>query len=375
MYKTFRFRMYPNDNQIVLMNKTFGCYRFIYNYFLSICKNNGYRCAFDMIKQLPSLRKEYEWLKEVDSCSLRCAIFNLEDSYKNFFSKRSGVPIYKIKCNKQSYRTNYISREYKGKKYSNIELDIKNNKIKLPKLGLVNIRGYRNLDVINGKIINVTVVKETTGKYYVNVLYNVIDIIEEKVKPKWVVGIDLGVKDLIVTSSGEKYKNPKEIQKFEKRIKRLQRKLSRQAKSSKNYNKTKIKIAKQYSKLKNSRKHNIIKIVNKIVKEYDIIISEKLDIKEMMHNNHLSKSILDASFSKICNMLEWKSKIKGKYYYQIDTYFPSSKTCSHCGEKTEITNNLGIRRWECSKCHSINDRDINASINIMFEGLKYCFEK
>ena len=375
MYKTFRFRMYPNDNQIVLMNKTFGCYRFIYNYFLSICKNNGYRCAFDMIKQLPSLRKEYEWLKEVDSCSLRCAIFNLEDSYKNFFSKRSGVPIYKIKGNKQSYRTNYISREYKGKKYSNIELDIKNNKIKLPKLGLVNIRGYRNLDVINGKIINVTVVKETTGKYYVNVLYNVIDIIKEKVKPKWVVGIDLGVKDLIVTSSGEKYKNPKEIQKFEKRIKRLQRKLSRQAKSSKNYNKTKIKIAKQYSKLKNSRKHNIIKIVNKIVKEYDIIISEKLDIKEMMHNNHLSKSILDASFSKICNMLEWKSKIKGKYYYQIDTYFPSSKTCSHCGEKTEITNNLGIRRWECSKCHSINDRDINASINIMFEGLKYCFEK
>ena len=375
MYKTFRFRMYPNDNQIVLMNKTFGCYRFIYNYFLSICKNNGYRCAFDMIKQLPSLKKEYEWLKEVDSCSLRCAIFNLEDSYKNFFSKRSGVPIYKNKCNKQSYRTNYISREYKGKKYSNIELDIKNNKIKLPKLGFVNIRGYRNLDVINGKIINVTVVKETTGKYYVNVLYNVIDIIEEKVKPKWVVGIDLGVKDLIVTSSGEKYKNPKEIQKFEKRIKRLQRKLSRQAKSSKNYNKTKIKIAKQYSKLKNSRKHNIIKIVNKIVKEYDIIISEKLDIKEMTHNNHLSKSILDASFSKICNMLEWKSKIKGKYYYQIDTYFPSSKTCSHCGEKTEITNNLGIRRWECSKCHSINDRDINASINIMFEGLKYCFEK
>jgi len=182
-------------------------------------------------------------------------------------------------------------------------------------------------------------------------------------------------KSLIVTSSGEKYKNPKEIQKFEKRIKRLQRKLSRQAKSSKNYNKTKIKIAKQYSKLKNSRKHNIIKIVNKIVKEYDIIISEKLDIKKMTHNNHLSKSILDASFSKICNMLEWKSKIKGKYYYQIDTYFPSSKTCSHCGEKTEITNNLGIRRWECSKCHSINDRDINASINIMFEGLKYCFEK
>ena len=264
---------------------------------------------------------------------------------------------------------------YKDKKYSNIELDLVNKKIKLPKLGLVDIRGYRNLNVINGKIINATVVKETTGKYYVNVLYNVIDIIEEKVKPRWVVGIDLGVKDLVVTSSGENYKNPKEIKRFEKRIKRLQRKLSRQVKESNNYHKTKIKISKIYSKLKNSRKHNIIKIVNKLIEDYDIIISEKLDIKKMTHKSNLSKNILDASFSKICSMLEWKSKIKGKYYYQIDRYFPSSKICSHCGEKTNKTNNLEIRKWECSKCHSINDRDINASINIMFEGLKYCFDK
>ena len=375
MYKTFRFRIYPNDNQIVLINKTFGCYRFIYNYFLSICKDNGFSSAFDMIKELPSLNKKYEWLKEVDSCSLRCAIFNLEYAYKIFFSKRSGYPIFKSKYNKQTYRTNYITSEYKGKKYSNIELDLVNKKIKLPKLGLVHIRGYRNLDEINGKIINATVVKETTGKYYVNVLYNVIDVIEEKVKPKSIVGIDLGVKDLIVTSSGEKYKNPKEIKRYEKRIKRLMRKLSRQVKKSNNYNKTKIRISKLYSKLKNSRKHNIIKIVNKLIKEYDIIISEKLDIKNMTHKSNLTKSILDASFGKICSMLDWKSKIMGKYYYQIDTYFPSSKTCSHCGEKTEKTSKLEVRKWECSKCYSINDRDINASINIMFEGLKYCFDK
>ena len=375
MYKTFRFRMYPNEKQSVLMNKTFGCYRFIYNHFLTICKDNGYRTAFDMIKELPSLRKEDEWLREVDSCSLRCAIFNLEDAYKNFFSKRSGYPSFKSKYNRQTYRTSYISREYKDKKYSNIELDLVNKKIKLPKLGLVNIRGYRNLNVINGKIINATVIKETTGKYYVSVLYNLVDTIEEKVKPKWIVGIDLGVKDLVVTSSGEKYKNPKEIKRFEKRIKRLQRKLSGQVKKSNNYKKTKIKISKLYAKLKNSRKHNIIKIVNKLIEEYDIIISEKLDINKMTHKSNLSKNILDASFSKICSMIEWKSKIKGKHYYQVDTYFPSSKTCSVCGEKTKITNNLGIREWECSKCHSLNDRDINASINIMFEGLKYCFDK
>ena len=374
MYKTFRFRMYPDDNQIVLINKTFGCYRFIYNYFLNICKENGFSSAFDMIRKLPSLREEYEWLKKVDSCSLRCAIFNLEDAYKNFFSKRSGCPIFKNKYNKQSYRTNYISSEYKGKKYSNIEVDLVNKKIKLPKIGLVDIRGYRNLDVINGKIINVTVVKETTNKYYVNVLYNVKEEKLEKVKPKSIVGIDLGVKDLIVTSSGEKYKNPKEIKKYEKRIKRLQRKLSRQIKKSNNYNKTKIKISKLYTKLKNSRKHNIIKIVNKIIEEYDIIISEKLKVKQMGKNHKLSKAILDASFNKICSMLEWKSKIKGKYYYQVDTYFPSSKICSVCGEKEEKISNLGIREWDCERCRTHHDRDINASINIMFEGLKYCFD-
>ena len=375
MYKTFRFRMYPDDNQIVLIHKTFGCYRFIYNHFLSICKDNGFRNAFDMIKELPNLNNKYEWLKEVDSCSLRCAIFNLEDAYKNFFSKRSGYSTFKSKYTKQSYRTNMITREYKGKKYCNIELDLVNKKIKLPKIGRVDIKGYRNLDKINGKIINVTIVKETTNKYYVNVLYNVIDIIEEKVKPRSIVGIDLGVKDLVVTSSGEKYKNPKEIKRYEKRIKRLQRKLSRQENKSNNYQKTKIKISKLYSKLKNSRKHNIIKIVNKLIEEYDIIISERLDIKKMTHKSNLSKNILDASFSTICSLIDWKSKIKGKYYYQVDTYFPSSKICSHCGEKTDKTNNLEVRKWECSKCHNENDRDINASINILFEGLKYCFDK
>ncbi|MBR2828802.1 MAG: transposase [Bacilli bacterium] len=375
MYKTFRFRMYPNQDQIILINKTFGCSRFIYNYFLDKCKKNGYTSCIDMIKELPSLSLEYEWLKEVDSCSLRCSLFNLEDAFKNFFSKRSNYPIFKNKFSRQSYRTNCITGEYKGKKYSNVLVDLINKKIKLPKLGLVDIRGYRNLEVINGKIMNVCVVKETTGKYYCNVLYDMIETKGEKVKPKWMVGIDLGVKDLVVTSNGEKFSNPKEIKRFEKRIKRLQRKLARQIKGSSNYNKTKIKLSKLYSKLKNSRKHNIINIVNKLLEENDIIVSENLNVKRMTHKSNLAKNILDASFSKICNMLEYKSKIKGKYYYKIDPYFPSSKICCHCGEKTEETKNLGVREWECSKCHSINDRDINASINIMFEGLKVHFEK
>ena len=264
MYKAYRFILYPNDKQQILIHKTFGCYRFVYNYFLDKCKNTRYIKAFDMCKEL-------------------------------------------------------------------------------------------------------------TGKYYVSVIVEEKEELEKQVKPRSIVGIDLGVKDLVVTSSGEKYKNPKEIEKYEKRIKRIQRKLARQVKGSKNYQKTKVRIAKLYAKLKNARKHNIVGIVNKLVKEYDIIISEKLDVKEMSSNHKIAKNILDASFNQICEILKWKAKQKGKYYYQVDKYFPSSKICSHCGERTYKTNDLGVRNWICDNCSNENDRDINASINIMFEGLKYCF--
>ena len=373
MYKAYKFRMYPNTNQIELINKTFGCYRFIYNYFLDKCKNNGYIKAFDMCKELKELYVDYPWLKEVDSCSLRCAIFNLEDAYKNFFNKRRGYPTFKNKFNRQTYRTNCMKSLYKGKNYSSIELDLINRKIKLPKLGQISIRGYRNKKLIKGNIINTTIIRETTNKYYISVIVNEPEIIKDKVKPESIIGIDLGIKDLVVTSNGEKYKNPKEIIKYEKRIKRMQRKLARQIKGSNNYKKTKIKLSILYTKLKNSRKHNIINIVNKLVKENDIIVSEKLKVKEMSTNHKLAKNILDASFNKICEYLKWKTKEKGKYYYQIDTYYPSSKLCSHCDNKTSKTNNLGVREWICDKCGSLNDRDINASVNIMFEGIKECF--
>jgi putative transposase len=374
MYKAYKFRIYPNNSQIILINKTFGCSRFIYNYFLDKCKKNGFASAFNMVKELPSLYQVYQWLKEVDTCSLRCAIFNLEDSYKNFFSKRSNYPKFKSKFNRQSYRTNCIRSSYKGKEYSNIELDLKNKKIKLPKLGLINIRGYRNLESINGKIINATITKETTGKYYVSVVVDEIEADRIQVNPTSIVGIDLGIKDLVITSNGEKYANPKEINKYEKTLKRLQRKLSRQEKESNNYLKTKMRIARLCAKIKNSRKFNIITIVNKLVNENDIIVSEKLNVKNMSKNHHLVKSILDASFNKICEMLKWKTKIQGKYYYQVDTFYPSSKICSVCGNKTEVTNDLNIRSWECENCGFLNDRDINASINIMFEGLRLHYQ-
>lgn len=374
MYKAYKFRLYPSDQQQELIHKTFGCSRFIYNHFLEYCKENGYMKAYDMCKELKILQEEYPFLKEVDSCSLRCSIFNLEDSYKNFFAKRSGYPKFKSKYDKQSYRTNCIKSSYKGSNYSNIALDLINRKIKLPKLGLIDIRGYRNLNNINGNIINATVEKETTGKYYVSVIVDEVELIKEKVIPNSIVGIDLGIKDLVVSSDGRKYSNPKEIEKREKRLKRLQRKLSRQIKGSNNYYKTKVKIARVHSKIKNSRKYNLIDIVNNLVKDNDIIVSEKLNVKGMSSNHNLAKLILDASFNRICELLKWKTKLQGKYYYQVDTFYPSSKICSHCGNKTDITNNLNIRNWKCENCENENDRDINASINIMMEGLRIHYQ-
>ena len=370
MYKAYKFRLYPNTSQKILINKTLGCVRFIYNYFLDKCMKQGYIKAFDMCSEIKGLYIEYPFLKEVDSCSLRCAVFNLEDSFKNYFSKRTNYPRFKSKFSKQSFRTTCIKSTYKEKEYSNIILDLKNKKIKLPKLGFVDVRGYRKLEKINGRIINATVEKETTNKYYVSIIFDEVEPVLSKVTPSNIVGIDLGIKDLVVTSDGEKYSNPKEVLKREKRLKRLQRKLARQERGSNNYHKTKIKIARIYGKIKNSRKHNIINIVNKIVKEHDIIVSEKLNVKEMSSNHNLAKNILDASFNKICQMLKWKSNLLGKYYYQVDTYFPSSKKCSHCDEITQETNNLGVRNWTCLNCGCENDRDINASINIMFEGLR-----
>lgn len=184
MYKAYKFRMYPSDEQSNLIHKTFECYRLIYNYFLNQCMENKIIKAYDMCNKLKEMYVEYPWLKEVDSCSLRCVLFNLEDAYQNYFSKRNKYPVFKNRFSRQSYRTNCIRSSYKGKGCSNIELDLQKGKIKIPKLGFVDIRGYRNLEVINGKIVNATVIRETTGKYYVSVVVDEIEVKKEGVVPK-----------------------------------------------------------------------------------------------------------------------------------------------------------------------------------------------
>ena len=371
IYRAYKFRLYPTDEQKILIHKTFGCSRFVYNYYLNYQKENGVKKSSSLCKDLKELEKSHEYLKEVDSCALRCSIFDLEDGFNNFFAKRNGYPRFKSKFNRQSYRTNCIRSTYKGKDYSNIEVDLLTRFIKLPKLGKVKIRGYRNKDRIEGKIVNATISKETTNKYYVSVLVEE-DILIDKVIPTNIVGIDLGIKDLVVTSDGVKYVNEKVLVKYEKRLKRLQRKLSRQVKGSKNYLKTKVKIARLHAKIKNYRKYYLNKIANEIVDEHDIIVTEDLKVQDMFKDKRkaFNRSLSDAAVSTLRSLIEWKCKIKGKIYYKINTYYPSSQICSHCGYKNSKLKDLSIREYDCPCCGVHNDRDINASLNIMLEGLK-----
>ena len=369
MYKSYQFRLYPNNQQIVQIQKTFGCTRLVYNYYLEKRKKDNLTC-FDVIKDLPNLYSEYPFLKEVDSCSLRCSLFDLDDAFKRYFKHQNNYPKFKGKySSKRCYRTNYITSTYKGKRYENIRVDLKREVIILPKLKEVKIRGYRNLESLPGRIINTTISECSSSKYYVNVLVEVSHIVP-KIIPKRIVGIDLGIKDVVITSDGEKIKNERIIEKYEKRIKRKQRELARREKGSSNYYKTKKRIAILFQKLKNARKYFIHQITKKLVLENDIIVSETLKVKEMLEEKRFSKFLSDASLSKICSILKQKASYYGKRYIQIDSYYPSSQKCSRCGYKNEKVKNLSVRNWVCPECGSYHDRDINASQNILFAGIK-----
>lgn len=326
-YKAYKFRIYPNESQKELINKTFGCSRFIYNYFLSMYKESKHTKASENIKYYTNyLKYECPFLQEIDSIVIRKSLFNLEDSFKRYFKRQSEYPKFKSKFKRNSYNTNAVYGSYKNNNYCNIELDLENKTIKLPKLKNIKIRGYRNLKYINGRILNATISRESNGKYYVSVLYEISEKVKE-VTPTSIIGIDLGVKKLLTLSDGNTYENNKYIEKYEKRIKRTQRELSRKVKGSNNYYKCKKKLAILHSKLANSRKYYIHKITKNITNEYDIITCEKLHTKEMIINgkkNTLSKNINDACFNEILRQLEYKSKFKGKQFYQIYEYYSSS---------------------------------------------------
>lgn len=372
-YRAYKFRIYPTHLQKEIIHKTFGSTRLVYNYYLSK-KQELYKrekrnlSCYDMIKDLQQLSKEKEFLKEIDSVALRTTLFELENAYNKFLKEKKGYPKYKNKFCKNSYQTNMVTRTYKGTTYENIKLDLKNREITLPKLKKVKIRGYRKLQEIKGRIISATVSREAE-KYYVSVCIEEDKIVNEFI-PTSIVGIDLGVKDLVVTSNYEKYNHKKIIDKYESKLKRLQRRLSKKEKGSKNYYKLKQEIGRIYQKIKNARKYIIHDITKKITEENSIIVTETLQVKEMLKNHYLAKSITDASLSEIIRQLEYKSRWKGKKMYKINKYYPSSQICNRCNYQNKKMKDLKIREYECPRCGNRLDRDYNAAINIMYEGLK-----
>ena len=378
IYKGYKFRLYPDKKQRELINQNIGSSRYVYNYFLSR-KNNYYQgckgnlSLKDLKKELVLLKSEQLFLKTCDSMALTNSLEDLDTAFTNFYNKRSSLPVFKKKGIHDKYKTDCIRSSYKNNNYANILLDLKNRTITLPKIGKVKIRGYRNLKK-DLYIINATILK-IGNRYYVSLCCKETTVEKEFVLRN-AIGIDVGVSSLITTSDGIKY--PKlRVDRIIKHIEALQQRLSRCIKNSKNYEKIKNKIARLYQKIKNMRKYYIHEITNDIVKDNDLIVCETLKTKEMIENSEskkLRKGIVNACFNEIIRQLEYKAKWQSKILIKVNQYFPSSKLCSHCGTRNEI-NDLSIRSFECCKCHYENDRDINASINILDEGIRIAFNK
>ena len=374
IHRAYKFRLYPTKEQEVFIRKTFGCTRFVYNYCLDLKRKNKYLNKFDLIKELPKLKKEYPFLREVDSCSLQNTITDLMVGFSKQENNQGGYPKFKKKGEKESFRTSFVTSSYKGRVYENIKVDLTRRVIELPKLKEIKIRGYRKLDKLPGRVLNATV-KEVGIKFYVSLCVEEEIELPERISDKSV-GIDIGVKNLVVTSNKEYYGNPRYLDKYERKIKHLQQELSRKIKGSKNYIKCKKKLEEVYRKLKNARKKIVEEVVKKVTTYHDIIIAENLEVKKMLEkkNNHknLRKEISNATFSEIIRVLKYKCLWKNKAFIQLNPYYPSSQICSNCGAKNEKMKDIGVREFKCSKCGLEIERDYNASINILKEGLK-CF--
>ena len=363
MLKAYKYRIYPNEEQQIQLAKTFGCCRFVYNHILAkkidLYKNEGksiskYDCNTYCNKEL---KKDYLWLKEVDKFALTNSIYNLDSAYKKFFTEHSGFPKFKSKKNHNySYTTNFTN--------NNIEMDFDNNKIKLPKLKWIKSKVHRNFE---GKIKSATISQVPSGKYFVSILVDTEN--KQLNKTNKQIAFDLGIKEFLIDSNLNHIDNPKTLYKYEKKLAKLQRQIAHKEKGSQNFIKQRIKIARLHEKITNVRMNFLNKLSYQITNEYDVIISEDLNIKNMVKNHNLAKSISDVSWGEFTRQLEYKSEWKGRIYHKVSSWFASSQLCSECEYKNKEAKKLSIREWVCDNCGAIHQRDENASKNILKQGL------
>ena len=377
MKKGLELRIYTNKTQQKLIKTTFGCTRFVHNKILAIKKElwNEYRLSFN--PKLKSFKEEWKFLTKVPSQALANAYMDSMKSFDNFFKCIKGkskaqqkFPRFKKKGkSKDSFR---IACTYDKKNNGDIRI-VDRNHIKIPKLGIVQFANYNDLDWTKIHIYNITIKQSAVGNYYASLC---VEISEPEYKePKYyVTSFDLGLKDFAIFDDGTVEENPKYFRKSEKTLVKEQRLLSRMVKNSNNYNEKKFKIAKIHEHIKNQRKDFQHKISTRIVNENQVIISEDLNVKGMLKNHKLAKSIQDASFGSFCNMVKYKAEQMNRVYVKIDRFFPSSKICHCCGNKYKELK-LSERFWTCEKCGTLLDRDENAALNILNEGLRILKQK
>ena len=360
MNKAYKFRIYPNAEQQIILAKTFGCVRFIYNQMLSD-KINHYEETKQKLNNTPAQYKsKFPWLKEVDSLALANAQMNLQTAYNSFFrNPKIGFPKFKSKkSNRRSYTTNCVN--------GNISID--NGFLKLPKVGLVKLKQHR-LILSNYKLKSVTISQTPSGKYYASVLFEYENQIQEQELHDFL-GLDFSMHGLYKDSNGNEPAYPRYYRQAEERLKREQRKLSLMQKGSKNRSKQRIKVANLHEKVANQRKDFLHKQSRQIVNAYDCVCIENLDMKAMSQSLNFGKSVTDDGWGMFVTFLKYKLEETGKRLVKVNKFFASSQICNVCGYKNTATKNLSIRAWDCPECGAHHDRDINAAINIRNEGMR-----